>query len=129
VDSHCLPFSDAQFDETAFKEQVTGDQAATMVCLYWIVKLKTRCLSGDYAEALVAADKASRAARENGFVQNEGLVNELAAPRGFHGFDWQRSPGNPRSWKSEISWRPRFMVRLLKALPASRCNWESPGSK
>ncbi len=29
-----------------------------MVCLYWIVKLKTRFLSGDYAEALAAANKA-----------------------------------------------------------------------
>jgi PAS domain S-box-containing protein len=51
-------FSDAQFDETAFEAQLTGDRTATMVCLYWIVKLKTRFLSGDYAEALAAADKA-----------------------------------------------------------------------
>jgi hypothetical protein len=29
-----------------------------MVCYYWIVKLKARFLSGDYAEALAAADKA-----------------------------------------------------------------------
>jgi hypothetical protein len=29
---------------------------AMMVCFYWIVKLKTRFLSGDYAEALAAAD-------------------------------------------------------------------------
>ena len=29
-----------------------------MVCLYWIVKLKARFLSGDYAEALAAAEKA-----------------------------------------------------------------------
>jgi PAS domain S-box-containing protein len=51
-------FSDARFDEAAFEAQLTGDRTATMVCLYWIVKLKTRYLSGDYAEALVAADKA-----------------------------------------------------------------------
>ena len=51
-------FSDAQFDETAFEAQLTGDRIPTMVCLYWIVKLKTRFLSGDYAEALAAADKA-----------------------------------------------------------------------
>src|SRR3984893_13303672 len=51
-------FSDAQFDEMAFEAQLTGDRTATMVCLYWIVKLKTRYLSGDYAEALAAADKA-----------------------------------------------------------------------
>ena len=29
-----------------------------MVCFYWILKLKARFLSGDYAEALAAADKA-----------------------------------------------------------------------
>jgi PAS domain S-box-containing protein len=51
-------FSDAQFDEAAFEEQLTGDRTPTMVCLYWIVKLKTRFLSGDYAEALAAAEKA-----------------------------------------------------------------------
>jgi signal transduction histidine kinase/PAS domain-containing protein len=51
-------FNDTQFDETAFEAQLTGDRTATMVCLYWIVKLKTRYLSGDYSEALAAADKA-----------------------------------------------------------------------
>ena len=51
-------FSDAQFDETAFEAQLTGDRMTLMVCLYWIVKLKTRYLSGDYAEALAAAEKA-----------------------------------------------------------------------
>jgi PAS domain S-box-containing protein len=51
-------FGDAQFDEAAFEAQLTGDRIPTMVCLYWIVKLKTRFLSGDYAEALAAADKA-----------------------------------------------------------------------
>ena len=29
-----------------------------MICWYWILKLKARFLSGDYAEALAAADKA-----------------------------------------------------------------------
>jgi GAF domain-containing protein len=51
-------FSDAQFDEAAFEAQLTGNRTATMVCLYWIIKLKARFLSGDYAEALGAAEKA-----------------------------------------------------------------------
>jgi PAS domain S-box-containing protein len=51
-------FSDAQFDETAFEAQLTGDRTTTMVCLYWIIKLKTRFLSADYADALAAAEKA-----------------------------------------------------------------------
>jgi PAS domain S-box-containing protein len=51
-------FSDAQFDETAFEAQLTGDRTTMMVCLYWIIKLKTRFLSADYAEALAAAEKA-----------------------------------------------------------------------
>ena len=51
-------FSDAQFDETTFEAQLTGDRMALMTCWYWILKLKARFLSGDYAEALTAADKA-----------------------------------------------------------------------
>jgi AAA ATPase domain len=52
-------FSDASFDETAFEAQLmTEDRMHTMVCFYWILKLKARFLSGDYAEALAAADKA-----------------------------------------------------------------------
>jgi PAS domain S-box-containing protein len=51
-------FADEQFDEAAFEAQLTGDRIPTMVGLYWIVKLKARFMSGDYAEALAAADKA-----------------------------------------------------------------------
>jgi GAF domain len=51
-------FSDAQFDESTFEAQLTGERMTLMICFYWIVKLKTRFLSGDYAEALAAADKA-----------------------------------------------------------------------
>jgi PAS domain S-box-containing protein len=51
-------FSDAQFDEATFEAQLKGDRMTVMICLYWIVKLKTRFLSRDYAEALAAADKA-----------------------------------------------------------------------
>jgi predicted ATPase/signal transduction histidine kinase len=51
-------FSDAHFDEATFEAQLTADRLAQLVCYYWIVKLKTRFLSGDYAEALAAADKA-----------------------------------------------------------------------
>jgi hypothetical protein len=51
-------FSDAQFDEAAFEAQLRGNRTATAVCLYWILNLKARFLSGDYAEALAAAEKA-----------------------------------------------------------------------
>jgi predicted ATPase/GAF domain-containing protein len=51
-------FSEGQFDEAEFEAQLTADQSATMVCWYWIIKLKTRFLSGDHVEALAAADKA-----------------------------------------------------------------------
>jgi PAS domain S-box-containing protein len=51
-------FSDTQFDELAFEAELTGKRSATIVCLYWILKLKARFLSGDYAEALAAAGKA-----------------------------------------------------------------------
>jgi PAS domain S-box-containing protein len=51
-------FSESQFDEAAFEAQLTGDRMPLVICWYWIVKLKTRFLSGDYAEARGAAVKA-----------------------------------------------------------------------
>src|SRR3977135_3515148 len=51
-------FSDGQIRDTACGAQLTGDRTTTMMCLYWIIKLKTRFLSADYAEALAAAEKA-----------------------------------------------------------------------
>ncbi len=51
-------FSDAHFDETMFELRLTGVQMTTLVCGYWVIKLKARLLSGDYVEALAAADKA-----------------------------------------------------------------------
>src|SRR3984957_10332101 len=51
-------FSEAQFDEAAFEAQLTADGGAARICTYSIVKLKARFLSGDYAEALAAANKA-----------------------------------------------------------------------
>jgi predicted ATPase/signal transduction histidine kinase/GAF domain-containing protein len=56
-------FSDAQFDEATFEAQLTGGRMNTMICLYWILKLKARFLSGDYTEALAAAAKAEPALR------------------------------------------------------------------
>jgi PAS domain S-box-containing protein len=50
-------FSDTQFNENTFEGQLTGDRTTLMICLYWMVKLKARFLSGDHAEALEAADK------------------------------------------------------------------------
>jgi predicted ATPase len=51
-------FSDAHFDEAAFEAQLTAEASTSpMICFYWIVKLKTRFLSGDYAEALAATNK------------------------------------------------------------------------
>ena len=51
-------FSDAEFDEATFEAQLTGSRMSLMICSYWILKLKARYLSGDYVEALAAADKA-----------------------------------------------------------------------
>ena len=50
-------FSDAQFDERAFEAQLMEDGTTLMIFWYWILKLKARFLSGDFAEALAAADK------------------------------------------------------------------------
>jgi predicted ATPase/signal transduction histidine kinase len=51
-------FNDERFEETRFEAQLTGDRMNTMICLYWILKLKARFLAGDYTEALAAAGKA-----------------------------------------------------------------------
>jgi hypothetical protein len=50
-------FSDAQFNEATFEAQLAGDRMPLRICWYWILKLKARFLSGDYAEALAAAGK------------------------------------------------------------------------
>ena len=49
-------FSDAHFDEATFEAQLSGDRATWRICLYWILKLEARFLSGDYGEALAAAN-------------------------------------------------------------------------
>jgi PAS domain S-box-containing protein len=51
-------FSDAHFDEAAFEVQLTTNRSALIVLFYWIMKLKARFLSGNYAEAVAAAGKA-----------------------------------------------------------------------
>ena len=51
-------FGDERFDEAAFEAQLTTARMPTVICLHWIRKLKARYLSGDYAEARAAADKA-----------------------------------------------------------------------
>jgi PAS domain S-box-containing protein len=61
--------SDAQFDEAAFEAQL-GGRMPLLVSLYWILKLKARFLSGDYAEALAA----SRQAKEVLWAQSAQIV-------------------------------------------------------
>jgi PAS domain S-box-containing protein len=51
-------FSDAQFEEAAFEAQLGRDRMPFLVSLYWVLKLKARYLSGNYAEALAAATQA-----------------------------------------------------------------------
>jgi PAS domain S-box-containing protein len=56
-------FIDDRFDEVAFEAQLTAARTPTVICLYWIRKLKARYLSGDYVEAQAAADKAKELLR------------------------------------------------------------------
>jgi PAS domain S-box-containing protein len=51
-------FGDERFDEAAFEAQLTAARTPTVICLHWIRKLKSRYLSGEYAEAQEAAGKA-----------------------------------------------------------------------
>ncbi len=48
----------AQFDEAAFEAQLARERTTLTICIYWILKLKARFLSGDYAEAFATAEKA-----------------------------------------------------------------------
>jgi predicted ATPase/signal transduction histidine kinase len=50
-------FSDAQFDEATFEADLARGRSPQVICWYWILKLKARFLSSDYAEALAAANK------------------------------------------------------------------------
>jgi PAS domain S-box-containing protein len=49
-------FGDTHLDEAAFEVQPTGDRA--IACWYWILKLQTRFMLGDYEAAMAAAQKA-----------------------------------------------------------------------
>jgi PAS domain S-box-containing protein len=53
-------FSDSKFDEVTFEAQLAGGRNPTVACWYWIIKLKARFLSGDYAGALATAAKAEQ---------------------------------------------------------------------
>jgi PAS domain S-box-containing protein len=49
-------FGDARWDEATFEAQLTGDRG--IACWYWILKLQTRFILGDYEAAIAAAQKA-----------------------------------------------------------------------
>ena len=51
-------FSGPEFDEGLFEAALGKDRITTMVCWYWILKLQARFISGDYAAAWDARDKA-----------------------------------------------------------------------
>jgi PAS domain S-box-containing protein len=53
-------FSDEKFDERSFEAQLTDDRMTPLISRYWILKLQARFMSGDYREALAAADAAKR---------------------------------------------------------------------
>ena len=46
------------FDEAAFEVELGKDRTPQLVCRYWLLKMQARFLSGDYADALVAARNA-----------------------------------------------------------------------
>jgi PAS domain S-box-containing protein len=51
-------FTDENFDETSFEARLTEDRMTPMVGRYWILKLQSRFMSGDYDAALAAARRA-----------------------------------------------------------------------
>ena len=98
-------FSHTQFDEATFEAQFAGDGKPMTICWYWIIKLKARFLSGDYAEALAAADKRSNCSGLCGIIQlidyfyyaalMVSAVYETASPIGsMRGANSRRRIGN-----------------------------------
>ena len=75
-------FSDAQFDEAAFEAQFAEGRNLMMICWYWILKLKARFLSGNYAEALAAADKAKPLLEASAGIIHQTRLFLLRCPDG-----------------------------------------------
>ena len=65
-------FSDVQFDEARFEARMSADRNPMTTSSYWIIKLKARFLSGNYAEALAAADNAKSV-----LAATAGLIQRL----------------------------------------------------
>jgi len=61
--SEAFSAGSVQFDESTFEAELTGDRMSTMICLYWILKLKARFLLGNYTEAMAAAANAKSVLR------------------------------------------------------------------
>jgi PAS domain S-box-containing protein len=53
-------FSDENFDEASFENQLTEDRMTVMVSRYWILKVQACFLSGDYQLGLAALEKAKK---------------------------------------------------------------------
>jgi PAS domain S-box-containing protein len=51
-------FSGDNFDETSFEARLTEDRMTPLISRYWILKVQARFMSGDYREALAAAERA-----------------------------------------------------------------------
>ena len=59
-------FDDPTFDETAFEAQLTADRIPVVICWYWILKIQARFMSGDYQDAIDAAENAKALLRSSG---------------------------------------------------------------
>jgi PAS domain S-box-containing protein len=51
-------FSDDRFDEAAFEARLTEDRMTPLISRYWILKVQSAFISGDYAAGLAAAKRA-----------------------------------------------------------------------
>jgi len=51
-------FNDMDFNEEKYEAALSGERMSALVASYWVIKLKARFLSGDFDEALAAANRA-----------------------------------------------------------------------
>jgi predicted ATPase/signal transduction histidine kinase len=66
--------SGEDFDEESFEASLTPQHMSTMRCWYWIIKLQSRFMSGDFARALEAGDRAAELTRTSlGHIQLLGF--------------------------------------------------------
>lgn len=109
-------FSDAQFDEVAFEAELSAERMPFLVCAYWVLKLKARCLAGDYADALAAADRAKKVlwAQSAQIVLLDYLVYSALTISALYE---KASPAAQAAWRDELAAHEKQLAEWAENYP------------